>query len=650
MRKTAAVIAKNIKLLARSKGSALVVLLAPLIIVLIIGVGFNDTSQAKLNIGIYKNSPTELTERFIQNLNNTENNLIIFEEEERCVQGIKEGTLVTCIIFPEEFKLETGKTNEIKFYVDDSRLNLVYRIIASLTSNLETESTEVTQELTGKLLDIMNKASQETDASLVKLLTIKSVSEATRTTASSTKTNMESLDTEFIDINTAGYSTDVITARNKFNSLRSQAGDVIDEGYDIISYVNDDNQTADFKAVLLDLEETVNESNTTYQELTDLSEKITQLDTDIDLLKTKLEQAGNAKTTTITSLNSMTANINKMQADADAIKRSQENIQTQINSFTLKSAENIASPITTNIQTVTTSTSKITFSFPYLLMLVVLFVGMMLSSTLIWLEKDSRAYFRNFTTPARSGFFIALTYLTSLLIILIQVILILAAVTILLNVPILENIPVTIVATLLAITVFTLIGMIVGYFFNTSEAMTMSTIALGAVMIFFSNLILPIETLSPVIQSIANYNPYVMASETIRRAVLFGAGFDTLYLNLLILAAYAAIALTLALIIYYIKASRLRGALHGKFGKSTITIPEDHYLLILEKDIVIKNIPDLLDAIRQLSEEEYNKLARPNNIFSRWLKENLKERNLARKIRTKSKQDAIEIILKYLSR
>ena len=44
---------KNLRLLIRAKGSALIVVFAPLLIILILGLSFNNASKYGLNIGVY---------------------------------------------------------------------------------------------------------------------------------------------------------------------------------------------------------------------------------------------------------------------------------------------------------------------------------------------------------------------------------------------------------------------------------------------------------------------------------------------------------------------------------------------------------------------------------------------------------------------
>jgi hypothetical protein len=166
-------------------------------------------------------------------------------------------------------------------------------------------------------------------------------------------------------------------------------------------------------------------------------------------------------------------------------------------------------------------------------------------------------------------------------------------------------------------------------------------------MIFLSNLVLPLETLSPLIQTIARYNPYVITSESIRKAMLFGASFDTLYIEMLMLLMEAVIALVLVVV-----AKKIFTYRYFSFGtkKKLILVPEDHFLIIHEKGIIIKDVQDLAEALRKLSDEDYLKLVKPTNVFSNWLRDNLKAKVLASRIRKKSREKTIKTLESYLNK
>jgi hypothetical protein len=243
-----------------------------------------------------------------------------------------------------------------------------------------------------------------------------------------------------------------------------------------------------------------------------------------------------------------------------------------------------------------------------------------------------------------------MTYLTSLLIIVIQSAVVLLAVYYGLHVPILNNLGVTLVFLLLGITVFILLGMIIGNIFSTSEAITMSTITIGSVLLFVSNLVLPLETLSPIIVKIASYNPYVLVSESIRKSMLLGVGFDGLYSQLAMLGAYVIILLVLVISIKKVISSKVFEKILRRKTKHLITVPEDHYLTIAEKNLVIKSISELLDVLKNMSNSDFKQLTESKNIFAKWLKDNLNEKRLGFRLEGKTLEKSIYILEKHLGR
>jgi hypothetical protein len=144
-------IRKNFKILARSKGSALVVLLAPLLIVFIIGLGFMDNTELKLNIGVHEKQPTLLTSRYIESFSASDYNTIKYETEQQCISSIRDGVTVLCAVFSEDFEIRDGAKNELTFYVDESRMNLVDRLISSFSTTMGVESSDISEELAEQL-------------------------------------------------------------------------------------------------------------------------------------------------------------------------------------------------------------------------------------------------------------------------------------------------------------------------------------------------------------------------------------------------------------------------------------------------------------------------------------------------------------------
>ncbi len=642
---------KNFKLLARSKGSALVVLFAPLLIVLIIGVSFTDETKTTLNIGVKTFDEGELTQRYLSRLNTTGNNILEFDTQEQCISSTKEGLTVACVIFPENFILENNKTNEIKFYVDNTRTNFVYQLISDLSFNIGNESQEVSKELAGDLLGIVSIASTEASESLESLQKNEDLVKNSEAILASSKSSLNELDVDEATVTLDDAPEVAGIVADEFSGLEADAQSVLTKGYSLVSEIESNGyvltEKDSFKSRLANLNTTLTDIANSTADADDLYQKLTDVEQELEDLQDRLDDAGNIKSDVLSDVSSLLSNLAEIKSNTNSVISRQQNILNNIDAFNFTTSGSIVNPVSTQIEKLSSKNNRTTYAFPYLLMLVILFVGMMLSSTLVFIEKDSRASFRNFTTPTRDSHFVFSTYLTALIIILIQVIAILTLAYFGLGVPVLANLGMSAAVIFLGITMAVTLGMLIGHTFSTSEGMTMTSIGIGSVLIFLSNLILPLETLAETIQSIAKYNPYVIASEGIRKAMLFNAQIDKLYLELIILAGISLILLTVTVIIIKTTSINRIRTKRKQQGRVIITVSEEQALILESKNIAIRNIMDLLEALRLIDDSDYKTFTKPNNVFYNWLKNELKDNYLARKLKRRSRMSAIKFLEKY---
>ena len=129
---------KNLKLLIRSKSSALIVFLAPLLIILVLGLSYNTSSQYAINIGVYADTFTEEINQFTETLKEEEFKIIKYDNLslEQCQEDVKYGLIHTCIQVPDNFKIESNSAKEIIFHIDPSKINLVWMIQETLNTKL----------------------------------------------------------------------------------------------------------------------------------------------------------------------------------------------------------------------------------------------------------------------------------------------------------------------------------------------------------------------------------------------------------------------------------------------------------------------------------------------------------------------------------
>ena len=119
-----------------------------------------------------------------------------------------------------------------------------------------------------------------------------------------------------------------------------------------------------------------------------------------------------------------------------------------------------------------------------------------------------------------------------------------------------------IIVLLLVATVFILIGMFLGFIFNSEETANLGAISIGSILLFFSNAILPIETLPVGIRDIAKFSPFVLSVSVLKRIMLFGSNFTSSFssisIEIYMLLCFIVIFFVLAFLAREITKSRMR--------------------------------------------------------------------------------------------
>jgi len=640
--------AKNLKLLMRSKTSMLVVVFGPLLIMLLVGFAFNNPSTSKLNIGYYTPDKTNLTDSFVTALQNNPNFLVIpYESETQCVDMITQGKVHLCVIFPSDFRIDNNKTNEIIFYVDQSRANFVYAVIDTVSSKISLTSTQLSYQMTNDLLSVIDSTKKENSDNMMDIIKLKSSIDDVSAKLKDAETKLNGLDLSPSSVNAGSASDQTAVIKTDVDGLKSK-GDALVTAGNTISGCSDAVCT-NFTSQLSTLKSNLNSQyNITSTDITSLTASLSSLSDAVDNINQKLVTA---QSTTSTSSGTIDANLKalaEVKTSLDTLKSSIETTNAQINALKVTSAESIVNPIKTTIKPINSQTSNLNFVFPYFIVLIIVFIGIMLSSNIIIMEKTSKAYFRNFTTPTKDFTFVMSVFLTSFFVVLLQVIFILALAYYFLNTSIFANIWLTGLLIIGAISLFTLIGMIIGYMFNSQEAVTMASISVGSVFLFLSNLILPLETMSPYIQQAAKYNPYVIASELLKRLTVFESSWKDVYMDFIVLGVYILVVFILALLVQ--KASKIQFISKKPITKQLARRGEpsiDKYFK-LKDGVLLMSEKDLLEELENMSDKDFEEyVSKKRNDFGSWLAMN-KKNELAKKIGTcKTRKDMIAALKKY---
>ncbi|PIN79056.1 hypothetical protein COV16_05150 [Candidatus Woesearchaeota archaeon CG10_big_fil_rev_8_21_14_0_10_34_8] len=315
-------------------------------------------------------------------------------------------------------------------------------------------------------------------------------------------------------------------------SQAESAGDDFDEIVSQLDDVRDDLDTA--------LE--------SQQEILDAaSENIESLSAQLGESATKIDELGNQRDSIVADLDEMISALDENLATIDDIQTGIEEISDNLANAEITDPEQIVNPILTQIKPILESKSYLDYTMPALLVLVVMFMSILLSSTIVMTEKNTRAYFRNYITPVPDVTFLLSIYLTNIIIVFIQGIILLFIAQLAFGVSIFANLISILIALILISSIFILLGMSIGYLFVSEETGTLASISMASIFLLFSSFLIPIESLSEAIGAIAKYNPFVISESVLRQLLIFGNSIFAAMNDVMLLLFYLII---LSVILY----------------------------------------------------------------------------------------------------
>ena len=257
------IIAKNFKLLMRSKSSSLIVIFGPLIVIMFVGIAFTNASLYSIKVGFFSPVYNDLTNSFINDLTE-QYPTTKYPSEKECVDDIKFAQIHTCIVFPENLGIQNDFTNEIVFYADYSRINLVYSVIDTISTSIIERSDEISVDLTTILLSRLDSVKDELADKRATLDTLDTENEALDVKISSISTKLAGLDLTF---DSDSFKLGELKAR--FDSIDYSIGKAkisINDAISLVGAMNDSSTNTiinTLEAAITDLDAigTVNTSN-----------------------------------------------------------------------------------------------------------------------------------------------------------------------------------------------------------------------------------------------------------------------------------------------------------------------------------------------------------------------------------------------------
>ncbi|MGM5488178.1 MAG: ABC transporter permease [Nanobdellota archaeon] len=673
--KISAIIKRNLKLVIRSKSSGLILLLLPILIMLAVGLAFNTSDQGEIKVGYIQGG--NLSADFLSLLDNENYTLNEYDEIDDCREAIGQGRIHICIVFPEHFQIQNKKQNQIDYLVDNSQVNFFRSVVQSITEDFNEKAKEYSSGMTKDVLARLNRTSQELDskAEVVTDLTEGNTELAEELTklredlAFSTDFNLR-LDVDDLRINTVlaevekpfedlvDDTQDMITDLDNVTTELRNKGALNESEYNEIQALLDD---IDVSGLNSEFYEEYNQSRDSVDEqINSLKGNLSVIDDLLDNIKTSKAQALN-RISDIESTN--TQNLQRVEE----IRSTFLLINANIESTDVTDLETIISPIKQNVEPVIAEDSQLNFYFPYLIMLIFSFIGILLASSLMLMEKFSQAYFRNFVTPTRDSTFLFGTFLTTLTIIFLEGSFIIGVYAYFFKKDVITNLALTLIILFLSAAIFILIGMFIGIFSQAGETSMLSAISLISVMIFLSDLIFPLERMPFYISRLIElYNPFYVSSDLLRKSMIHKVDILGLQNQLLVLLGIC-IGLSILVIFTYKLVKR-----HIMLRFSGYMARRDVKRVIHQQDMEalherirnlspsryfttkdhkkIRNLEELRDYIKQQKGTDFYRYVGMNkNLYADWVGKKVGHEGLAEQLyATRSKRKTLKILNKAL--
>ena len=493
---------KDFKILVRSKVSALVFFLGPLVITLMVSMAFNTSSLYNVRIAAYSDAYSPMSDSIISNLSGSEYSVIKVGSLNECVESVKFNDFQVCIVFAPNMVPSNSAANSIQIYVDNSRVNIANQLADRMSTKVDVQSSGISADIVRRILEVLDSVNREVAQRDV---TVKNLGDANAGELS----KLESVISDFgaLDLSPSSYNQSAIA--DAISSLASQNVSV--------SVLNSS------VAGMIDA----------------YSSALARID------------RARAKTGELSAgVSDVRNRLLEDKARVDSLKGSISSISASIATIKITNVDSIVRPIHISIEPLSQTKNYLAYIFPALVSVIVMFMSILMSSSAVINERKTNAYFRNFIAPTSDFLLLAGRYLTLLLVIAAEIALILLIGSFFLKGIAVLTLVLLGAILLLEATLFIFIGMFVGYLFETSESVTVAAISVSTILLFISNVVLPVEVMSGFMRYAVKFNPLVVTEGIIKKILLFGSGFVMFSDMFVMLTAFAGFFFVLTILMW----------------------------------------------------------------------------------------------------
>jgi len=511
------IIKRNFQTMINSKLSAIIIILGPILLILITGSALKDNNLRNVEAQIYIKEPGQFTNNLIKKLNARSFNLIEATSIEECKSAVLNSNAQACIEVIKVSGLnlsvkDYGEYNyDVKLYVDFSKQRTVWGVIATVQGVVDEESEKIRESHLSNLRDNLD-------------LLIKSIND-NKHHISNAKDTITILEEDFDHYNSELQDAKIglREIKNLIQSLKLNTLNIKNLGIVDNSILN-------------------------------------SIDSNLALIEAKTDET-DEKLSRVINQNLFRTYTSKLKENLNEIDEAVSEVTEKLHEVRYSNLKRISDPILLTYSSVSSQVNEsegiveerlgfLDYLFPSFIMFFILFAGLVFSTSITIKERASGAYIRNITSKANGFTFILGSFITSAILLVIQVGVILTIAAYFLNLSILSNLSSIIIITSLAVAFFILIGITLGYLFNSQESAIISSISLALLFLIFTPIITPVETLPIGFAKIVGLSPLVILEGHLRLSTIFNIPLKFAYSEIISLVITALVILSILFILY----------------------------------------------------------------------------------------------------
>jgi ABC-type multidrug transport system permease subunit len=534
---------KNIRLMFRNWVSLSLLIIAPLVLILLIGYAFSSQDITGINVGIAADGNVG---PFVADVEKY-GSVYQYKAIESCIADMKLERVHICLEvsgIPSELKPGEIPSGSVVYHYDNTRQALSLSLVKKIQDYFGLRAEEISiQSAQAILQNIQNLVGFIQDRK-ADIDTVRNESINLRAQLVERQQKLEGLRDDFLPtydslkaIQTQLHNS-TATFYNSTDELETSLKSLNSSLY-LISSLNLTNVTSSaVESALMSLSSTKS----------DMNETVFMIDSavaEVDAIKLMLDDEIKLNQEMISKIDISVQKIDEASKELDAKMAELSKLRPDL-------AEKLVKPIVNEYEKILEDVSNIQINFPMLAVIIIMFISLLFANIATLMELNDRAYFRNLLAPVDDIVYTIGLAITSTVIIFLQVLVLFAVAQMSFGIDIMSIFWQMSLVSVLLIVFFVLLGMLFAYLFKSVQTSILVTTFTLIVFFLFGNTLSFIEAMPPLARALSQYNPVVMAQYLFKEIQLFGTPLSSLAGEIVLLLVYiAALAVLVFLLAKY---------------------------------------------------------------------------------------------------